>query len=134
MLRCAIAYSMFRFIVSVFRFQQQNGPKRVFKVHAVAFEKEIEGVTPVSRNRKVAFFYDIDSVNPSGRNFRALLSTCSYAPLSDVAKWVDERCRRLRTTIEDLQEEDVEAGEDMDAVPDHPRDHPDQNESRDEHG
>ena len=103
----------------------------MFKVHAVAFEKDIEGVTPVSRNRKVAFFYDIDSVNPSGRNFRALLSTCSYAPLSDVAKWVDDRCRRLHTTIEELQDENVDAGEDMDAVPDHPGDHTYQGDSQD---
>ena len=103
----------------------------MFKVHAVAYEKPIEGVMPVARNRKVAFFYDLDAVNPSGRNFRALLSTCAYAPLLDVAKWVDERCRRLRTTIEELQDENVDAGEDMDAVPDHPSDRSEHGDSSD---
>ena len=57
-------------------------------------------------------------VNPSGRSFREILSTCAYAPLTDVAKWVEDRCKRLRTTIEELNDEDIEATDDMDAVPD----------------
>ena len=99
-----------------------SAAKRVYKVHAVAFEKEVAGTTPVARNRKLAFFYDIDALNPSGRSFRALLSTCTYAPLNDVAKWVEERCQRLHTTLEDLEGEHVDAAEDMDAVPDAPSD------------
>ena len=69
----------------------------IYKVHAVAFEKEVAGIAPVARNRKLAFFYDIDALNPSGRSFRALLSTCTYAPLNDVAKWVEERCQSSET-------------------------------------
>ena len=84
------------------------------------YEKEAAGVQPVARNRKIAFFYDIDTVNPSGRNFRAILSQCAFSPLTDVAKWVEERCQRLHSTLEDMQGEAIEAAEDMDAVADAP--------------
>ena len=88
-------------------------------VHALAYEKVLAGVIPVSPDRKLAFFYEpmIVDLNCGARSFVEIMQTCSYLPLKDVVRHVRDKMRKSGMTMAEVVRKTREMDEDMNSVP-----------------